>query len=550
MAASTTEDEHVGLLGLLNSSTACFWLKQVMANKGGGGIGGGLKSEYWDRIFVFNATKAERFPVAAKRPGELSRALHASASNFVANLPFALCNRAIPSREALDAIRAEADPILAHMVALQEELDWQCYGIYGLVEDAPEHLNPPSLRLGERAFEIYMARRMVAGQLETAWFERHRSAPVTEFPANWSSDYRAVVERRIALIESDPTIGIIERPEYKRRWSTPTWEEMERDALRTWLLDRLEDSRVGSAKDPRLVSTNQLTDLMRLDGDFMSVAALYVGRTDLDIESLIADLVAKECVPFLSNLRYSETGLRKRNQWEETWDLQRREDAIDAEVMANRNDFLDRAHKASKSSWRDVNPGRSGEAPEAYAVRMADGVDAEAVDKETQRLTTDEQRRRKQKEIGQIPVPPKYRTADFQSQVYWRLRGGLDVPKERFVSFPGCHRDADGSLVVIWAGYDHLARARAIAAYYLERKDSEGWSAERLVPLLAGLLELQPWLRQWHNDYDPALGVRMGDYFAEFVREEARGLGMTEAAVAVWTPPAAARRGRRRRAAL
>ena len=30
-----TEDEHLALLGVLNSSTACFWLKQVCHNKGG-----------------------------------------------------------------------------------------------------------------------------------------------------------------------------------------------------------------------------------------------------------------------------------------------------------------------------------------------------------------------------------------------------------------------------------------------------------------------------------------------------------------------------------
>jgi hypothetical protein len=36
------------------------------------------------------------------------------------------------------------------------------------------------------------------------------------------------------------------------------------------------------------------------------------------------------------------------------------------------------------------------------------------------------------------------------------LRGGLDVPKERFVSFPHCSRDADGSLVVAWAGWNPL----------------------------------------------------------------------------------------------
>ena len=64
-----------------------------------------------------------------------------------------------------------------------------------------------------------MARRMAAGELETAWFERHRSTPITELPTHWPVDYRSVVERRIALIETDPTIGLVERPEYKRRWS-------------------------------------------------------------------------------------------------------------------------------------------------------------------------------------------------------------------------------------------------------------------------------------------------------------------------------------------
>ena len=41
LPAGATEDDHLALIGLLNSSTACFWMKQVCHNKGGGGIGGG-----------------------------------------------------------------------------------------------------------------------------------------------------------------------------------------------------------------------------------------------------------------------------------------------------------------------------------------------------------------------------------------------------------------------------------------------------------------------------------------------------------------------------
>ena len=277
--------------------------------------------------------------------------------------------------------------------------------------------------------------------------------------------------------------------------------------------------------------------------------ALFGGqRSDVDVEALVANLVAKESVPFLAAFRYTDTGLRKRAQWELTWDKQRQEDAIDADVIRCRDSFRAPVERRAQEQWCSVNPRRSGEDPEPYAIRMQAGV-AEAVEHAIDRLVVEEQLRRKQDEVGDISVPPKYITKDFLSSDFWRLRGGLDVPKEQFVSFPNCQRDADGSLVVTWAGHNHLERALAIASYYQERKDSEGWPPERLVPLLAGVIELLPWLLQWHNDYDPDLGARMGDYFVDFVQAEARALGMTEAAVAAWAPPAAPRRGRSRRVA-
>jgi hypothetical protein len=100
---------------------------------------------------------------------------------------------------------------------------------------------------------------------------------------------------------------------------------------------------------------------------------------------------------------------------------------------------------------------------------------------------------------------------------------------------------------VLWAGYDLLGRAKAIAAWFVERKDTDGWTAERLTPLLAGLLELVPWLIQWHNGLDPETGLHMGDYFAAFVDEEARNLGLSLADLRAWTPPAPVRRARRKR---
>jgi hypothetical protein len=158
-----------------------------------------------------------------------------------------------------------------------------------------------------------------------------------------------------------------------------------------------------------------------------------------------------------------------------------------------------------------------------------------------------EQKRRKQQEIGVIPPPPKYKSADFLSTTFWRLRGALDVPKERFVSYPHCSKAADPSLVVAWAGWDHLQQAQALAAYYLNMKEQEGWTPERLTPLLAGLLELIPWVKQWHNDPNPNFsGARMGDYFESFVSEEARELRLTPEQIRVWVPPETVSRRRRR----
>ncbi len=384
----------------------------------------------------------------------------------------------LPTRQSLDAARARAESLHRQMIAVQEELDWRCYRLYGLTETELTLPNPPEIAFGERAFEIMLARRIAAGDEDTTWFARHGATPVTELPAHWSDDYRRVVEARIALIESDKFIGLIERPEYKRRWARTPWEEQEKSALKGWLLDRLEDPRYWP-EPLSVTTTNKLADRLRTDAEFMRAAELHTARADFDVAALVADLVTAEAVPLLPVLRYTESGLRKRAEWERTWALQRREDAGEP--------------------------------------------------------------------VGNIPVPPKYQSADFQKTDFWRLRGGLDVPKERFVSLPHCTRDADGSLPVLWAGWNPLQQATAIASYALDLKDHEGWDTPRLTPLLAGIAELVPWIQQWHNDPDPEHGTRMGDYLDGFVDEECRSLGLTREALANWRPPAsAARRGRKR----
>ena len=482
LPAGASEEEHLGLLGLLNSSVGCFWLKQVCHNKGGGGINEGHRGDKWEFFFAFNSSKVADFPLVENHPIDIAKRLDTQASQLAASQPAALLaatnadSQTLPTRASLDTARDNAAQLRRLMIARQEELDWRCYRLYGLLPggtpaSAFEYDAPIEVALGERAFEIVLARRMAAGTETTTWFERHGSTPITDIPSHWPEDYRQVVQRRIDLIASDRNIALIERPEYKRRWNSPKWNDLEQAALRDWLLARLELPRywpTSADQPPQLTSTSRLADAARLDADFMQMAALFAGHADFDPGQLVAQLVASEAVPFLPVQRYTEAGQRKRAQWEDTWALQRREDA---------------------------------------------GED-----------------------VGKIPVPPKYKSTDFLKTDVWRLRGGLDVPKERWVSYPGCERGADGSLVIAWAGWDHLQQATALAAFYLDMKDNEGWPPERLQPLLAGLLELVPWLEQWHNEVDPVYGERMGHYYKGFVMEEARAQGFTLDDLKAWKP--------------
>jgi hypothetical protein len=61
--------------------------------------------------------------------------------------------------------------------------------------------------------------------------------------------------------------------------------------------------------------------------------------------------------------------------------------------------------------------------------------------------------------------------------------------------------------------------------------------------MIAGLFELQPWLDQWHGDFDPEYGTSRADFIRGFVTETVSKLGLTNDEVRSWRPPAP-RRGR------
>jgi hypothetical protein len=446
-------------------------MKQVSYNKSSA-HGGGATDAPFTNQFAFDASKLRAIPLPATLPSQTAAILDALSQEMAATVPIRFDTQEERFRATLETCAYRYNQIRAEMVAAQERLDWETYQLYGLISDDLTTPDEPPLGPGERAFEIVLARRMAEGEEESSWFVRHGSTPITDVPTHWPDAYRRLVERRIEVIETEHNLGLIERPEHKRRWATKPWEEQVEATLRTWLHDRLEEARYWP-EPAALTSTARLAAVARADVDFVHVAELYGGR-DVDLAGLVAELVKGAAVPYLAALRYSDSGLRKYAQWLETWELQRKEDV--------------------------------GETVEA------------------------------------IPVPPKYAKADFQG-VAWDHRGKLDVPKERFVSYPGASRETDPSLVVGWAGWNHLARARALATWYLQAK-RDGRDVDHLTPLLGGLAELVPWLKQWYDEpnADPALD-RPGSQIAALVDAELRALQLTADDLTSWRP-APVKRGR------
>jgi hypothetical protein len=524
LANGTSELDHLVLLGLLNSSVACFWGRQVFFPKGGFADG------KWEERLEWDGTKLKRFPIPGALdasvqdesrllPGyqpieSLAQKIDTLAQELASQLPEASVSNMgeRPLVEILEQAKKQTKDLRSQMVALQEELDWLCYQAYGLLDEAlvyPGQL--PLVQAGERAFEILLARELAANGGSDAWFTRHDLVQTTDIPDHWPDDYKLLIEKRLAVMQSNRFIKLIEKPEYKRRWLPLEWEKQEAEALRNWLLSFLEKQCFDNAQ-PGLTTCAKLADSINRDSLAKTIAQRYTGNDLFEAQPLVEKLIASEHIPQAAASRLKPASMKKYRAWQETWNKQRQEDAIDAEFGVE--------HPLSEAE------AENSERAAAYE------------------LAKQQAKRKKAELVGDIPLPPKYATSDFQSASFWPLRGKLDVPKERFFSLPGCEKEGDATLVIGWAGMNHLQRAQAIASWYLDRKESDGWEADKLTPMLVAIDELIPWLKQWHNDIDLEFGERMGDYYEGFLLEELRQLNISRDELLAWEPPAAPKKQR------
>ncbi|MBK9578957.1 MAG: BREX-2 system adenine-specific DNA-methyltransferase PglX [Fibrobacteres bacterium] len=487
LSANATLDDHLNLLSLLNSSTLEFWLRQVCFNKGDStdSQGARVTSIPWVNSYEYGSTIVEKAPLATAYFEErlaLTRELDALGQELSTLQPSRLFATVTPTAAMLESTSKRVATVRARMIALQEELDWWVYRAYDLMEPTDgERLTrsvnqvPEGLALGERAFELHLARQAQDGE-DSSWFERHGSTPITEVPATWSDADKQIVQARLDLIASHPWIGLLERPEHKRRWAGDSWDKQAHEGLRTWLLDRLEAASLWS--EPVVLSVYELADRVGRDADFQQVCALYAPGKERG--ALLTELLATECVPAQRAHCYTESGLRKRAAWEQTWELQRREDA------------------------------------------------GEKVD---------------------VPVPPRYDSKDFLKAHVWSQRGKLDVPRERFVVLPGVNKLDDPSPLVLWAGMDHGKRALALVAL-LEDLTHRGLTDEAAQSLLVALLELEPWLHQWHGTVEPGADESLAVAITNYLNDKLRERSLTRTQLRDWKPVAAApvKRGRKKAA--
>ena len=243
-----------------------------------------------------------------------------------------------------------------------------------------------------------------------------------------------------------------------------------------------------AATRPHLVSANQLADVAQTDKWFMEVAENYVGSSGFSVPKLVRELVESESVPYLPVQRYKESGLRKRHDWEHVWDLQRREDKIDAEEKVDEPGITDVERLRRQAAANKRKKDRTRRHPRPAEIRAA-------------------------------PTSPRPATGDCAANSTCPRNAGSATPAPSArETIPSSSHGPDGIT---------FSKPKRSPNTTSTPRTTKAGSPTRLKPLLAGLADLIPWLKQWHNIPDPNLGMGLGDYFAGFLDEQCRTLSLT-----------------------
>ncbi|MCP4498343.1 MAG: hypothetical protein GY822_00035 [Deltaproteobacteria bacterium] len=384
------------------------------------------------------------------------------------------------------------------MVAIQDDLDWQFLGIFGFADQ-----------------ELASARYcdgLLPGMRPADWahYEGVGETPDGHLLGNPDNEKdSALVQSRQNAIAKSKTLKILSEHDFIRRWigrqgkfnKTKTgFSEVLKQVCEIYLLEAAESHQKSERSDPRPFPVRELAQRLSSNDKVNAVAEVLTGNTSFDLEALLGELMQKEAIPSSTSQLFTKTGIERRRLWEKTWELQRKED--------------------------------TGE------------------------------------EVGDIPVPPKYGQTDFENKgVAWRLRGKLDVPKERFIAYPSATPPAGAQgkagLVFGWAGWNHFEQLQAATSLWQAEWDQHGQKVLRksdraqreetlgtpasadealladaevrmkLLPILQTMVDLLPWVKQWHND-----DGETAPQFEAYVSEECRKVDMSLDEVHLYRLPA------------
>ncbi|MCA9640846.1 MAG: hypothetical protein KC492_09125, partial [Myxococcales bacterium] len=254
LPAGASEEDHLALLGLLNSSVACFWMKQVFHPKSHAS-----QRHHPDparAAYEFAATGLLAFPLPElgglhDRMSRLAGEVDSCAQQRGRLLDAEFVNQAI--RESQDALGLasrmekrwrDADVLRERMVGMQEELDWVAYvgfglaPIDGLIE--PERYVQLSCPRGERPFERIAGRSSTVRSGGRALSQEEGEVPAVGALPEWAEE---TWKRRELLISESDALQLIETAVFKRAWrdseqnvAEPEYRKRkDEDDLRTWL---------------------------------------------------------------------------------------------------------------------------------------------------------------------------------------------------------------------------------------------------------------------------------------------------------------------------
>jgi hypothetical protein len=436
--------------------------------------------------FEFDATKLKLAPIPTK-VAELvpyARALDKLAQTRAARSVSAVLSApgwttAAALREALTARHTQDLADLQRMIGLQEELDWACYRVFGLdgASDALPPEDAPAVPPNWLAWALDLAARDEATRAALA-----RGDETTEIPTAWFTRHGWAP---LLTLPEDAPPGLAARVAARRARiaANPELRLIEQPAFkRRWYKpDFVEEER----------------------------AALRLWLADR-VEAIVRERLRPATIDDLTAALQADA----------------RALAV-AEVLTGRRDFS-LGELVAEVVHADAVPNHP------FHIFKDTGLKKWAAWEETWA----DQRREDAGEAVTPKVPPHFSPGDFLKPEVFRLRGKLNVPKERFITFtevPG-----DGPTLYGWAGWTPTARLKALLALD-ERLEDAGHPLNDRVGLLDAAWRLLPEVAR----EDAAAAARLKAELSALVGAQ----GLAPELLAAWQanhPPPGTGRGKKR----